>query len=100
VIKFIHLTNILQVEKMTRTQARNGAAVENAIALVAYGKSPIFYGMFTIGEVAKVSGMSKPTVTKYIEMLKDHELVIEHERDMRYCTKLTPRTFRYTGKGF
>lgn len=82
---------------MSRTEKRNGKAIEDAIREVAYNKSPIWYGMFTIGEVARMSGMSKPTVLKYIEMLKDFGTVEEMERDMRYCTKMTPRSFRYTG---
>jgi len=82
---------------MSRTELRNGELIENAIRNVAYGKSPIFYGMFTIGEVAKAARMSKPTVVKYIEKLKEFGTVTEHERDMRYCTPRTPRTFAFTG---
>lgn len=82
---------------MSRTESKNGEVVEVAIREVAYSKAPIFYGMFTIGEVAKMARVSKPTVVKYIEMLKKFGTVVEHERDMRYCTPRTPRTFQYTG---
>jgi len=82
---------------MSRTEMNNGKRVEDAIREVAYSKSPQFYGMFSIGEVARFAKMSKPTVAKYIEKLKEFGTVGEHERDMRYCTPRTPRTFFYTG---
>jgi len=83
---------------MSRTQMKNGQAVEKAIREVALNKAPLWYRMFSIGEVAKMAGMSKPTVVKYVEILKQAGLVEELERDMRYCIKTTPRTFAYRGE--
>lgn len=82
---------------MSRTELKNGQLVERAIREVAYGKSPLWYGMFYVGEVAKAARVSRPTVLKYIEALKKFGTVEELERDMRYCSKTTPRTFVYTG---
>jgi len=82
---------------MSRTEKRNGSQVERAIMEVAYSKAPLWYGIFYVGEVVKASGLSRPTVLKYIEALKEFGTVIEHERDMRYCSKTTPRTFQFTG---
>ena len=82
---------------LSRTEVRNGSAVESAILRVGQGRTGERWLTFTIGEVAKESGKSKPTVAKYVDMLILAGCVKEFERDMRYCTKLTTRSFKWIG---
>jgi len=90
-------TNFIQAVKMSSTERKNGAIVEGAIQDVAKSRDGVWYGHFTVGEVARYSRMSKPTVKKYLAMLIASGLVIEIERDMRYCAKNTTRSFRWVG---
>jgi len=80
---------------MTETQRRNGGKVERAADLVALKGQGINWLRVTVSQVAKEAGVSKPTAQKYLDMLVQHGAYIEEVRDMRYCTKNTPRTYRY-----
>lgn len=82
---------------MSRTEMKNGKKVEDAIKYVAMSKDSAWFGIVTIGEVARVSGKSKPTVQKYFQKLVDAGLLYEHPRDMRYCVKTTPKSFQWLG---
>lgn len=52
---------------MSNTERRNGSRVLDAARRVAYRRGSMFRGMFTIGEVVEASGMSRPSVTKYLK---------------------------------
>lgn len=52
---------------MSNTERKNGSRVLEAARTVAYTRSGLFRGMFTVGEVMLASGMSRPSVTKYLK---------------------------------
>lgn len=52
---------------MSNTERRNGSRVLEAARQVAYRRGSMFRGMFTVGEVVQASGMSRPSVTKYLK---------------------------------
>lgn len=80
---------------MTRTMQKNGTRVEQAADRLALAGEGQNWLRVTISAIAKESGMSKPTVQKYMNMLVAHGAYIEEKRDMRYCTKNTPITYRF-----
>lgn len=79
---------------MSRTQIRNGTAVEEAAKRVALAGEGGYWLHVTIAQVAKEAKCSKPTAQKYMNMLVEHGVFKEVERDMRYCVRNTPRTYR------
>jgi len=82
---------------MSRTQQKNGMTVQDACRAFAEPRPGYTVAWFTVGEVAKKSGKSKPTCQKYINMLVKAGVVKEQERDMRYCTRLTARCYQWIG---
>jgi len=79
---------------MSRTEAHNGAKVEEAAKRVALAGEGVYWLYCTISQVAKEAGCSKPTAQKYMNILVQHKVFKEVERDMRYCLKNTPRQYR------
>ena len=76
---------------MSNTERRNGRRVERAFDVIA---AQNWHGVVTVGELCRATGYSRPTVKKYLAVMEQHGLIIEQERDMRYCAHNTPRTFR------
>lgn len=60
---------------MSRTMQRNGKRVEDFLRAAAGNETFGKYPVFTVGEVAELIGMSKPTVQKYVEILCESQLV-------------------------
>jgi len=60
---------------MSATERKNGSRVLDAARQVGYRRGSMFRGMFTVGEVMAQSGMSRPTVTKYLKICEEHGLV-------------------------
>jgi len=54
---------------MSKTQQQNAVRVYEAVQRVALGKHGVWHRFFTVGQVAQASGMSKPTVQKYVEFM-------------------------------
>ena len=79
---------------MSNTMRRNGAKVEEAAKRCALAGEGGYWLRVTINQVAKEAGVSKPTAQKYMMLLVEYGVFKEEERDMRYCVKNTPRTFR------
>lgn len=67
---------------MSATERKNGSKVLDAARQVGYRRGSMFRGMFTVGEVMAASGMSRPTVTKYLNMCVKHEMfeVVKFDR--------------------
>jgi len=82
---------------LSKTELKNGTIVENAIVQVAVEKDGVSFGYFTLGEVARASGKSRKTVEKYVSLLIAHNAVEEINRDMRYCSRNTTRSFKWLG---
>jgi len=82
---------------LTRTQIKNGQKIEAAALRVALAGEGVWRLHFTVGQVARESGMSKPTVQKYLDLLAQHKIIREIERDMRYCLKNTPKSYVWQG---
>jgi len=57
---------------MSKTEVRNGSAIERAALEVAMRGEGVFWGYFTIRDVAKETKRSKPTVQKYLKILEAH----------------------------
>jgi len=57
---------------MSATERKNGSRVLDAARHVGYRRGSMFRGMFTVGEVSAQSGMSRPTVTKYLKTCVEH----------------------------
>lgn len=79
---------------MSRTQVKNGSKVEEAAKRVALAGEGGYWLRVTVAQVAKEAGVSKPTAQKYMNILCEYKVFKEEERDMRYCVKNTPRTYR------
>jgi len=60
---------------MSNTELGNAVRVYEAIQRVALAKIGLWHRIFTVGEVAKAAGMSKPTCQKYIEFMITENLV-------------------------
>lgn len=67
---------------MSNTERKNGSRVLAAAREVGYRRGSMFRGMFTVGEVMVASGMSRPTVTKYLKTCVDHGMfeVVKFDR--------------------
>lgn len=83
---------------MSGTERKNGSRVEAAANAIALAGEGVWFGHVTLAQIAKASGMSKPTVKKYMDVLVEHGSYAENERDMRYCAKNTPRSYRLVKK--
>lgn len=57
---------------MSATERKNGSKILDAARRVGYQRGSMFRGMFTVGEVMQASGMSRPTVTKYLKICQQH----------------------------
>ena len=79
---------------MSRTQVKNGSRVEVAAKRLALAGEGAYWLHVNIAQVAKEAGVSKPTAQKYMNILCEYKVFKEVERDMRYCVKNTPRTYR------
>jgi len=80
---------------MSRTQQKNGKRVEEAADKLSLEGEGHYYLRVTVAQVAREAGVSKPTAQKYLDMLVSHGTYIEEKRDMRYCAKNTPKTYRF-----
>jgi len=79
---------------VTKTMVKNGSRVEEAAYRLALAGEGHNWLRVNVAAVAKECHMSKPTVTKYMRLLVEHGVFTEEKRDMRYCSKNTPITFR------
>jgi len=64
---------------MSNAKYRNAQRIWNAVKKLAVGEGlPMPRDWFFISEVAELSGMSKPTCQKYLDMAVEHGAAVRH----------------------
>jgi len=78
---------------MTKTQRKNGQKVYDAAMHIAQVGQGVWKGFFFVADVAKWTGMSKPTCQKYLDMLVVSGHLSSHAKIERM-----PTMYKWEGK--
>lgn len=71
---------------MTKTQRKNGQRVFDAAQQCAAAGQGVWKGYFFVADVAKRSGMSKPTCQKYLDIMVETGTLSSHKKIERMPT--------------
>jgi len=63
---------------MSETELKNGERVYQAAKAVAFDGGGRFQAVFTVREVAKRAGCSKPTAQKYMRVMVENDVIEKH----------------------
>jgi Fic family protein len=78
---------------MSVTEEKNAVRIYEGVQRIALAKYGIWHRYFTVGEAAKAAGMSKPTASKYIDLMLSLGIVVEIDSKNR--KERSPRQFKY-----